>query len=67
MSNPLLSFLCAGLAFCNHVQAADKQVPLADFVRHDQYSKPRLSPDGKHIAVEVQVPQGDRFVPTVTI
>lgn len=67
MSKQLLSLLCASLAFGNPAQAVDKQVPLADFVLQSQYSKPRLSPDGKHIAVEVKLPQGDRFVPTVTI
>lgn len=40
-------------------------VPLAAFVNEDQYSNPRLSPDGKHIAITVRIAQGARFVPVV--
>jgi dipeptidyl aminopeptidase/acylaminoacyl peptidase len=40
-------------------------VPLSAFVHEDQYSKPRLSPDGKHIAITVRVALNDRFVPVV--
>lgn len=41
-------------------------VPLAAFVYEDQFSHPRLAPDGKHIAITARVPDGDRFVPIVT-
>ena len=41
-------------------------VPLAAFVYDDQFSHPRLAPDGKHIAITARVPDGDRFVPIVT-
>lgn len=41
------------------------RVPLAAFVHEDQYSKPRLSPDGKHIAITARVALNDRFIPVV--
>ncbi|MDB5962312.1 MAG: hypothetical protein JWP59_3606, partial [Massilia sp.] len=40
-------------------------VPLSAFVQEDQFSHPRLAPDGKHVAITVRVPSGDRFVPVV--
>lgn len=46
------------------VSAAPK-IPLAAFVQEDQFSHPRLSPDGKHIAITVRVPSGPRFIPVV--
>lgn len=42
-------------------------VPLAAFVHEDQFSHPRLSPDGKHIAITVRMPDRDRFVQVMTI
>lgn len=42
-------------------------VPLAAFVYDDQLSHPRLAPDGKHLALTVRVPDGDRFVPVVMV
>jgi len=44
---------------------AQAAVPLADFVHEDQFSNPRLSPDGKHIAITVRLPSGDRFIPVL--
>ena len=44
-----------------------RSVPLAAFVHEDQYYNPRLSPDGKHIAITTRIPSGDRFVPVVTM
>ena len=60
---------CALLALAAslHAHGAEQRVPLADFVRDDQFSQPRLAPDGKHIAIIVKLPQGDRFIPTVTL
>lgn len=60
---------CALLALAAslHAHGAEQGVPLDDFVREDQFSQPRLAPDGKHIAIIVKLPQGDRFVPTVTL
>ena len=45
--------------------AGAAQVPLAAFVHEDQFSNPRLSPDGKHIAITARVPSGDRFIPVL--
>lgn len=62
------SLLFASLLSC-HFPAAMAQtaakVPLSAFVQEDQFSHPRLSPDGKHIAITVRVPSGERFVPVV--
>lgn len=60
----LLLACCAGLG---HAQQVPKPVPVAAFVGHDQFSRPRLSPDGKHIAVTTRMPSGERTVSTVTI
>ena len=59
----LALFVCASLIFAfgalvisGSASAAtpDKLVPLASFVVKDQFTHPRLSPDGKHIAVTVK-------------
>jgi dipeptidyl aminopeptidase/acylaminoacyl peptidase len=47
--------------------AADKPFPIEAFVEQQQFSTPRLSPDGKHLAVNVRIKRGDRTVPTMTI
>ncbi|WMW81121.1 S9 family peptidase [Undibacterium cyanobacteriorum] len=48
--------------------AQDKtQVPVEAFVEREQFSMPRLSPDGKHIAVNVRILRGEREVPTLTV
>ena len=41
-------------------------VPIQSFVKQEQYAQPRISPDGKHLAVTVRVPIGKREVPTMT-
>lgn len=41
------------------------KIALSAFVLEDQFSHPRLAPDGKHIAITAQVPSGERFVPVV--
>lgn len=71
-TTPLMTLLATLLACAMAAQAAQAapaapaaKVPLAAFVLEDQYSHPRLSPDGKHIAITVRVPMGDRFVPVV--
>lgn len=46
---------------------AAPKVPLAAFVHEDTYTSPRLAPDGKHIAVTVHMPSGDRTIPVLTI
>ncbi|GAB3443205.1 S9 family peptidase [Massilia solisilvae] len=61
------ALLCAALlAPYGHASAAPK-VPLSAFVQDDTYSKPRLAPDGKHIAVTARIPSGGRTVPIVMI
>jgi dipeptidyl aminopeptidase/acylaminoacyl peptidase len=47
--------------------AADKLIPIDHFVREDEYAQPRLSPDGKYLALTVRVPQQDRFVPMIVV
>ncbi len=42
-------------------------IPLDNFVREDEYSRPRLSPDGKHLAITARIPRGDRTVPTIMV
>lgn len=41
-------------------------VPIASFVTRDQFANPRMSPDGKHLAVTVRTPVGKRLVPMIT-
>ncbi|GGY31932.1 prolyl oligopeptidase [Pseudoduganella albidiflava] len=41
-------------------------IPILSFVKQEQFSQPRLSPDGKHLAVTVRMPIGKREVPTMT-
>jgi dipeptidyl aminopeptidase/acylaminoacyl peptidase len=42
-------------------------VPISAFANEDQYAHPRLAPDGKHIAITVRVPAGERPVPVLMI
>ena len=46
-------------------RAADKLIPIENFVLEDQYAKPRLSPDGKYLALTVRLPLNGRLVPTI--
>lgn len=61
------TLLFACLAACFAGANAAPKVPLSAFVEKDQYSNPMLSPDGKYIAITVRIPNGERFVPVVTI
>ena len=45
-----LALLCAAVLAAPLARAA-APIPLAAFVHEDQFSNPRLSPDGKHIAL----------------
>lgn len=47
--------------------AIEKRIPVDDFVHEDQFANPRLSPDGKYIAITVRIPQGANFVSTITV
>jgi dipeptidyl aminopeptidase/acylaminoacyl peptidase len=42
-------------------------VPIEHFVEEQTYSSPRLSPDGKHIAINVRLMRNGRMVPTMSI
>jgi dienelactone hydrolase len=59
--------LCAILLSLQPVLQAAPKVPLSAFVQEDQFSHPRLAPDGKHIAITVRVPSGERLVPVVMV
>ena len=59
--------LCAALLALSGTALAASKVPLAAFVHEDTYTDPRLAPDGKHIAVTVNMPSGDRSVPVLTV
>lgn len=59
--------LFAGLAACFSTPYAAPKVPLSAFVHEDKYANPRLSPDGRYIAITVRSRSGERFVPVVTI
>jgi dienelactone hydrolase len=61
------ALLCACLAVCFTTLQAAPKVPLSAFVQEDEYSNPRLSPDGRYIAMTVRIPSGDRFVPVVMV
>ena len=59
--------ICAALLALQCPSFAAPKVPLAAFVQEDTYTNPQLAPDGKHIAVTVNMPSGDRTVPVLTI
>jgi dienelactone hydrolase len=59
--------ICAAALFASAAHAADKLIPIDAFVEEQQFSHPRLSPDGKHIAVNVRLKRGERSVPTMTV
>jgi len=60
-----VSLLLAACLTWPLIAVAAPKVPIAAFVQEEQFSNPRLSPDGKHIAVTVRMPSGDRFVPVL--
>ncbi|MGX9717888.1 alpha/beta hydrolase family protein [Janthinobacterium lividum] len=49
------------------VHATEAAIPIEQFTSKDRFSTPRLSPDGKHIAVTTQMQQGGRSIPIITI
>jgi dienelactone hydrolase len=58
----VLSVASTGVAL-----AQQKPIPVESFIAEDQFSDPRLSPDGKHIAIKVRVLRNGRMVPTLTV
>jgi dipeptidyl aminopeptidase/acylaminoacyl peptidase len=59
--------LCVALLALHVIAIAAPKVPLSAFVNDDTYTHPRLAPDGKHIAVTVNTPSGDRTVPVLMV
>jgi dienelactone hydrolase len=49
------------------LHAAAPLIPVDAFVEEEQFSHPRLSPDGKHIAINVRMQRGGRTIPTMTV
>ncbi len=47
--------------------AAAATVPISAFVDEDKYTIPRLSPDGRQLAITVRVPSGERTVPLIMV
>ncbi|KFI06607.1 S9 family peptidase [Massilia sp. BSC265] len=47
--------------------AAAPIVPISAFVDENKYTIPRLSPDGKQLAITVRVPSGERTVPVIMV
>jgi dipeptidyl aminopeptidase/acylaminoacyl peptidase len=61
-----LSLLALAIpAFASAAPAAP--IPVENFVDLDTYANPQLSPDGKHIAVNVRLMRNGRMVPTMSI
>ncbi|MCU6499688.1 S9 family peptidase [Rugamonas sp. A1-17] len=65
MKRMLASAICALLPLMAK-GAAPALIPIQAFVEEEQYSNPQISPDGKHLAVTVRVPQGARTVPMLS-
>lgn len=62
------SLLSVCLAACfSPLHAAAAPIPVDAFVEEEQFSNPQLSPDGKHIAINVRMKRGDRHIPTMTV
>ena len=61
----LICLLFVSISKSTHAQTA--QIPVDGFVIEDRYSSPRLSPDGRHIAIKVRMLRNGRMVPTLTV
>jgi len=62
---PLLACLAAPL--CAAQNSAPASIPASVFAARDQFYRPAMSPDGKHLALTVRTPVGKRTVPIITI
>lgn len=49
------------------IGAEKKLIPVESFTQQDQFSSPRLSPDGKHIAIKVRMMRNGRMIPTLSV
>ncbi len=47
--------------------AAGPLIPVDHFTEQETYSSPRISPDGKHLAVNIRIARGARMIPTMSI
>ncbi len=65
MKRILASAICAILPLMAK-GAAPALIPIQAFVEEEQYYNPQISPDGKHLAVTVRVPQGARTAPMLS-
>lgn len=60
-------FLALCFAGAGAAMAQQKPVSIESFVKVDQFSQPRLAPDGKHVAIKVRMPRNGRMVPTLVV
>lgn len=63
----LLPYALLSLLPLTVIAAEPALIPIDHFVVQEVYSQPRLSPDGKHIAINVRVPRSGRMIPTMTV
>jgi dienelactone hydrolase len=63
----LRSLALAALLAATQPVLAAPAIPIAAFAYEDQFSLPRLAPDGKHVAITVRIPDQDRQVPVVMV
>lgn len=61
-----LPLATAAMLLAGPLHAQPAQVPISAFVKENQFSQPRMSPDGKHLAVTVRMQANERTVPVVT-
>jgi dipeptidyl aminopeptidase/acylaminoacyl peptidase len=47
--------------------AAEPLLPIQSFVHDAKFSDPKISPDGKHVAINVRIPRNGRQIPTMTV
>jgi dipeptidyl aminopeptidase/acylaminoacyl peptidase len=63
----LLIYLNLALASLPSLAADTAPVPIDAFVHRDKYDNPRLSPDGKFLAITIRLMRDKREVPTITV
>lgn len=63
----LAAVSCAVLVAHQAWAATPALVAIEAFVEQETYSQPRLSPDGKYIAINVRIMRNGRKIPTMTV
>jgi dipeptidyl aminopeptidase/acylaminoacyl peptidase len=53
--------------FCAQGAYAAAPIPVESFAQEPTYSTPRMSPDGKHIAINVRIARNGRMIPTMSV